>query len=106
MEIMNWELCCLCQSEKPQETLQTPKEEGLASLERDLLGLNYINANSLPSGINVTISQLNDGYGIASTPKSHKARYHNNCRSYCSSSHTRTKVIGCIIQGESIKWYH
>ena len=56
------------------KTLQSPKEEGFASLERDLLGLNYINANSLPSGTNVTISQLNDGSGIASTLKSHKAQ--------------------------------
>ena len=86
-EITNWGLCCLCQSDKTGEALQTPKEEGLVSLERDLKDLNAINANNLPSGINVTISQLNDGSGIAATLKSHKA--HKTCRSYCSSSRVK-----------------
>ena len=87
-EIMNWGLCCLCQSDKTGEALQTP-EEGLVSLERDLKDFNAISANNLPSGINVTISQLNDGSGIAETLKSHKARYHQTCRSYCSSSRVK-----------------
>ncbi|KAL8577258.1 hypothetical protein ACOMHN_022446 [Nucella lapillus] len=86
---MNWELCCLCQTDKTEEALQTPKEEGLVSLERDLKDFIAINANDLPHGINVTISQLNDGSGIAATLKSHKASYHKLCRSYCSS--TRVK---------------
>jgi len=86
---MNWELCCLCQLDNTQEHLQTPKEEGLISLERDLKNFNAINTNKCPSGINVTISHLNDGSGIASTLKSHKARYHKTCRSYCSSSRVK-----------------
>ncbi|KAL8558995.1 hypothetical protein ACOMHN_039751 [Nucella lapillus] len=52
---MNWELCCLCQTDKTEEALQTPKEEGLVSLERDLKDFIAINANDLPHGINVTI---------------------------------------------------
>jgi hypothetical protein len=88
-ESMNWGLCCLCQSDKTEETLQTPKEEGLVSLERDLKDFNAISGNKFPSGINVTISQLNDGSGIAATLKSHEARYHKTCRSYCSSSRVK-----------------
>lgn len=88
-ESMNWEICCLCQTDTTQETLQTPKEDGLVSLERDLKDFDDINANSLPSGINVTISQLNDGSGIEATLKSHKARYHKSCRRYCSSSRVK-----------------
>ena len=88
-ESMNWEICCLCQTDTTQETLQTPKEDGLVSLERDLKDFDDINANSLPSGINVTISQLNDDSGIAATLKSHKARYHKSCRRYCSSSRVK-----------------
>ena len=86
---MNWELCCLCQLDKPHEALQTPKEEGLESLERDLKDFNAISADTRPPGINITISQLNDGSGIAESLKSHKARYHKTCRSYCSSSRVK-----------------
>ena len=64
---MNWELCCLSRSDKNQEALQTPKEEGLKSIERDLEDFNDIDRNNLPSGINVKIGQLNDGSGIAAT---------------------------------------
>ena len=38
---------------------------------------------------NFTISQLNDGSGIAATLISHKAMYHKICRSYCSSSRVK-----------------
>ncbi len=87
---MNWGLCCLCQSDTTQEALQTPKEEGLISLERDLNDFNAINPNTLPSNINVSISQqLNDGLGIAATLKSHNAQYHKTCRRYCSSSRVK-----------------
>ena len=86
---MNWTLCCLCQLDKTQEALQTPKEEGLLSLQRDLKDLNDLNDNKLPSGINVTIGQLNNGSGIAATLKLHKARYHKLCRTYCSSSRVK-----------------
>ena len=85
---MNWELCCLCQTDKTEEALQTPKEEGLLSLQKDLNDFITITAN-LPPGINVIISQLNDGSGIAATLKSHKAMYHRICRSYCSSSRVK-----------------
>ena len=37
MDGINWELCCLCKEETDDRgRLQTPKHEGLASLERDL----------------------------------------------------------------------
>uniref|UniRef100_UPI00358EAE2A uncharacterized protein n=1 Tax=Myxine glutinosa TaxID=7769 RepID=UPI00358EAE2A len=88
-ESMNWELCCLCQLDKPHEALQTPKEEGLESLERDLKDFNAISSDTRPPGINITISQLNDGSGIAESLKSHKAKYHKTCRSYCSSSRVK-----------------
>ena len=83
---MNWELCCLCQSDKTQEVLQAPKNEGLLSLESDLTHFNVINADSLPSGINVTVNQLYDGSGIAAT---HDAKYHRTCRRNCSSSRVK-----------------
>ena len=86
---INWNLCCLCQLDKPQDVLQTPKEEGLSSLERDLNDFHAIDAKSLPSGINITINDLNDGSGIAATLKANKARYHKICRSYCSSSRVK-----------------
>ena len=86
---MNWELCCLCQSDTNQEALQTPKEEGLKSIERDLEDFNEIDRNNLPSGINVKIDQFNDSSGIAETLKSYKAKYHKSCRSYCSSSRVK-----------------
>ena len=89
MDTMDWGLCCLCQTDTPQKTLQTPKEDGLVSLETDLKDFNIIDATNLPSGINVTISQLNDGSGIAATLKTNDAKYHKTCRSYCSSSRVK-----------------
>ena len=64
MDYINWELCCLCQSEK-NEQLQTPKEEGLLSLDRDLNDFKEIDA--IPSCIQVPFDQLNDGSGIAAS---------------------------------------
>ena len=61
---LNWELCCLCQSIKT-EPLQRPKEDGIITLQRDLT--DFSDMGSLPENINVTIDQLNDGSGIAST---------------------------------------
>ena len=84
MEAINWDLCCLCQ-EKKDDRLQTPKNEGLTSLERDLNGFKSIGV--VPSGIKVSWAQLDGGQGIATTLKSHNAKYHKVCRSYCSSSH-------------------
>ena len=86
MDELNWELCCLCQCSK-NEQLQTPKEEGLLTLERDLNSFREINV--VPSGIAVTFDQLHDGSGIAATLRSHKAKYHKTCRSYCSSSRVK-----------------
>lgn len=80
---LNWELCCLCQSDK-NEPLQNPKEEGLLSLEKDLNDFKEIDTE--PSGITVSFDQLNDGSGIAATLRAHNAKYHKICRSYCSSS--------------------
>ena len=83
---VNWELCCLCQSDK-NELLQTPKEEGLATLERDLN--DYKEINAVPSGITVSLDQLDDGSGVSATLRSHNAKYHKTCRSYCSSSRVK-----------------
>jgi len=83
---INWELCCLCQKEKSEEALQTPKEEGLLSLERDLRDFHVIDDQTLPAGINITIAQLDDGSGIAETLKLRKAKKR---RSYCSSSRVK-----------------
>ena len=66
------------------EHLQTPRDEGLESLERDLT--HWVDIDGLLTCINVTIDQLNDGSGISTTLKCHKAKYHKTCRSYCSSS--------------------
>lgn len=81
---INWDLCCLCQQEV-NEQLQKPKEEGRLSLERDLKGFLDV-ANVLPTSVNVTIDQLNNGSGMPETLKTHNAKYHKHCRSYCSSS--------------------
>lgn len=86
---MNWELCCICQLDKPETPLLTPRQDGFVSLETDLIDFHDLNTNNLPSCLNVNISQLNDGSGIASTLASHKARYHKQCRSYCSSSRVK-----------------
>ena len=82
-QVINWELCCLCQEEN-DERLQTPKEEGYASLERELLGFKDI--GGVPSSMKVSWSKLDEGKGIATTLKAHDARYHKVCRSYCSNS--------------------
>jgi len=55
---INWELYCLFQSDK-DEHLQSPKEEGILSLDRDLNYFKEINA--IPSGIAVCLEHLNDG---------------------------------------------
>lgn len=72
--------------------MQTPKDEGLKSLEKDLEDLHAIDAANLPSGTNVKFSQLKNGTGIAATLKSHDARYHKTCRSYCSSYRVKRAV--------------
>lgn len=77
---INWDLCCLCQLDA-EEPLQKPTKEGLVSLERHLKDFIAI-ANVLPSCVNVTIDQLNDGSGIAATLMSHNAKYQKRCRSY------------------------
>lgn len=82
---MDWSLCCLCQIDKAGESLQTPKNEGLVSLERDLNDFNDL-IGALPQGMNVSLNQLDDGQGIADTLKLHNAKYHKVCRTYCSNS--------------------
>ena len=91
MKMMNasdikWDLCCLCQSDK-EEKLQTPKEEGLLTLERDLN--DFKKYNVVPNSVVVSLDKLDDGSGIAKTLKLKKARYHKSCRSYCSSSRVK-----------------
>jgi hypothetical protein len=86
MDAINWELCCLCQEEK-DERLQTPKEEGLASIEKDLNGFKAIGV--MPSCLKVSWAQLDEGQGIAKTLQRHNAKYHKVCRTYCSNSRLR-----------------
>ena len=80
---VNWNLCCLCQQDKT-EKLQTPKDEGFTSLEKDLEGFKTINV--VPSGMKVVWEQLDEGGGIAETLRAHGAKYHKVCRTYCSNS--------------------
>ena len=83
---INWELCYLCQTDK-DECLQSPKEEGILSLERDLNDFREVNA--VPTGISVNLDRLNDGSGISATLRSNNCKYHKTCRSYCSSSRVK-----------------
>ena len=62
IETMNWDLCCLCQTNKPGEALRRFTEQGQVS---NLKAFTAINANDLPCRVSVT--QLNDGSGIAAT---------------------------------------
>ena len=91
MGAINWELCCLCQEEK-DERLQTPKEEGLASIEKDLKVFKAIGIE--PSCLNVSWAQLDEGQGIAKTLQTHNAKYHKLCRTYCSSSRLKRFTEG------------
>ena len=84
---IDWKLCCLCQLDI-QEFLQTPKKEGFISLERDFKEYQYIKG-TLPSGVKVNLSNLNDGSDITSTLEANQAMYHKKYRSYYSSSHIK-----------------
>ena len=75
---INWELCCLCQQDN-NELLQTPMDEGLVNLERDL---NEFKISAVPSGVTVSLDQLNDGSGVAATLRSNTTKYHKTCRNY------------------------
>ena len=61
---MNWELCCLCQVQK-EDRLLTPKDEGLASLEKDLNDFRVLGV--VPNGLRILWTLLVDGQGIADT---------------------------------------
>ena len=90
---INRKLCCLCQLDT-QEFLQTPKKEGFISLERDFKEYQYIKG-TLPSGVKVNLSNLNDGSDITSTLEANQAMYHKQYRSCYSSSpikHLREKM--------------
>ena len=83
---MNWELCCLCQVQK-EDRLQTPKNEGLASLENDLNGFRALGV--VPSGLKISWTLLDEGQGIADTLKKHNAKYHKACRTYYGNTRLR-----------------
>ena len=80
---INWELCCLCQQDN-NDLLQTPKDERLVNIERDLNEFKEISA--VPSGVAVSLDQLNDGSGVAATLRSNTTKYHKTCRSYRNCS--------------------
>ena len=84
---INWKLCCVCQVDT-QEFLKTPKKEGFISLERDFNEHQSIKG-TLPSGVKVNLSNLNDGSDITSILEANQAMYHKKCRSHYSSSHIK-----------------
>ena len=96
---INWELCCLCQQDNHNELLQTPKDEGLVNLERELNEFKEISA--VPSGITLSLDQLNDGSGVAATLRSNTTKYHKSCRSY-----RNCRIFQCteFTQENQIKW--
>ena len=97
---IDWKLCCLCQSIK-DDVLQTPTEQGLITLEKDLTDFKQLNA--LPTGVN--ISNIDDGSGVASTLLSRAAVYHKSCRSSCNNYRFKRLRDSLERQGEKAAVY-
>ena len=78
-------------------TRSTPWEKVVAHLATKILC-------TLIESVCVRIDQLNDGLSISTTRRSHKAKYHNNCRSYyCSSRLKRARRKQDNIPDSSLK---
>ena len=78
----NWDICVLCQV-VTDESLQCPHRStkqsigsGYASLAEDLLRFQTL--QHMPMDIN--LERLDDGDGIESTLKVHRAQWHKKCR--------------------------
>ena len=82
IEGVNLEQCCLCQVQK-EDRLQTPKDEGNASLAKDLNGFRVLGV--VPNGLKISWTLLDEGLRITVTLKNHNAKYHNVCRTYQTS---------------------
>ena len=105
---INWQICCLCQLDT-HEFLQTPRKEGVISLEKDFT--EYISIKgTLPSGVTVNLNDLNDGSDIISTLEANQAKYHKKCRSFYSSSRLKRlrekteKEVPCCLSPKN--WGH
>ncbi len=87
----DWNICCLCQSEKPEPLRHPYKKKqyhvGYTSLEENLL--NFNETGKLPLGID--IRRLNDGTGIANTLLAKQAKYHHSCKCECSEARLQRK---------------
>jgi len=78
----NWDVCVLCQV-ATDESLQCPLRStkptigsGYASLAEDLLRFQTL--QHMP--LDLSLERLNDGDGIESTLKAHRAQWHKKCR--------------------------
>ncbi len=81
--ITKWELCILCQTETPGESLQCPFISakgpiggGHASLAEDLL--RFQDLQHMPK--NYQVERLDDGDGVEATFRTHRAQLHTKYR--------------------------
>ena len=79
----NWELCVLCQTETPGESLQCPLRStkgpsgsGYASLAEDLLRFKTL--QHMP--MDLQVERLDYGDGVDATLRAHSAQWHKKCR--------------------------
>ena len=79
----DWELCILCQTETPGESLQCPLRStkkpigrDYASLAEDLLW--FEDLQHMP--MNLQVERLDDGDGVEATLRKHGAQWHKKCR--------------------------
>lgn len=80
-EVIDWSKCVLCQIitkeplQCPGESVRQDSGNGYVTLAKNLLGFNEI--HEMPMDVDLT--RLNDGDGIESTFRKHKARWHKSC---------------------------
>lgn len=78
----DWALCCLCQAKSRKDLRQPYKKEchhpAYDALENDI---KTFTENSIPLPLGLSLADLDDGTGIASTLLNNQAKYHNACRS-------------------------
>ena len=86
----DWSKCCICQTIKKGEDLQSPPTHYKCSNESDgysMLATNipiFQSINQLP--ISIDPSRLDEGDGIKATLRINNAKYHRNCRLMFSNS--------------------
>ena len=78
----DWALCCLCQAKSRKDLRHPYKKEchhpAYDALENDI---KTFTENSIPLPLGLSLADLDDGTGIASTLLNNQAKYHNACRS-------------------------